>query len=524
MRLLRWLLVCVLLAASLIAHAETIYGIAFGSTLSVFDSANASSPFGIAITGLQPAETVLGLDFRPLNEELYALGSTGRLYTLNVTTAAATLVAPLAADPGDFTNAFTSLNGTLFGFDFDPVTDRIRVVSDTGQNLRVDSVSGLVATDTDLNPGTPNLVAAAYSNNVASSAVTTLYTIDATANALFIQNPANDGTEVLVGPLGLEAESAIGFDISPGGSAFATISVGGTSFFCSVNLATGAATILDTVGIGVVPIDSITALHGGTISFSSASYTVAEGNGTATVTVSRDGGASATTSVTFRTGNGTATSPADFANSNQIVTFLPGETVKNVSIPIVSDAIDETNETVLLALADPSASAVLGSPSSAQLVIVDDDEPADLSIGKAASPPNVPQGGNAVFTITVTNDGPGAATNVVVTDPLPASFTFVSATPSQGSCSGTTTVTCTLGTLNAGSSATVTITTTATGGPGAYGNTATVTAAESDPQSSDNSTTTPVTILGAADVPTLHPFMLLLLMAMIAGVALLRSR
>jgi uncharacterized repeat protein (TIGR01451 family) len=250
---------------------------------------------------------------------------------------------------------------------------------------------------------------------------------------------------------------------------------------------------------------------------------VDEGNGTATITVNRLGGVLATTTVTLRTSNGSATAPTDYADSDQTVTFLPGESTKNTSIPIASDSIDEVNETIMIALSNVSSGAVLFGTSSAQLQIVDDDEPADLSISKTAAPPIVPRGGDVVFTITVTNDGPGAATNVEVTDPLPASFTFVSATPSQGSCSGTTTITCALGTLNAASSATVTITATATGGSGAYGNTATVTAAETDPQSSDNSATAPLAILGAADVPALHPSMLLLLMAMIVGVVLLRS-
>ena len=74
--------------------------------------------------GLQASETVVGLDVRAGGAtpgELYALGSTGRLYTVNTTTGVATLKSTLAADPADTTDAFTALSGTEFGVDFNPV-------------------------------------------------------------------------------------------------------------------------------------------------------------------------------------------------------------------------------------------------------------------------------------------------------------------------------------------------------------------------------------------------------------------
>lgn len=79
---------------------------------------------------------------------------------------------------------------------------------------------------------------------------------------------------------------------------------------------------------------------------------------------------------------------------------------------------------------------------------------ADLAITKIA-PATVESGDQLEFAITVTNNGPDTATNVDVTDVLPAGVTYVSATPSQGSCSGATTVTCNLGTLLNGGSATI---------------------------------------------------------------------
>lgn len=82
----------------------------------------------IAITGLAAGETIVGIDFRPADDNLFAVSSASRLYTINVTTGAAT-----AANGGALTAA---LNGTAFGVGFNPQVDRLRIHSDTEQNLR----------------------------------------------------------------------------------------------------------------------------------------------------------------------------------------------------------------------------------------------------------------------------------------------------------------------------------------------------------------------------------------------------
>ena len=117
------------------------------------------------ITGLQANDTIVGIDFRPANGQLYALGNGSRLYTINLATGAATQVGSAQLTP--------MLTGTSFGFDFNPTVDRIRVVSNSGQNLRLDPNTGLVAvTDAMLNPGTPAVSAAAYTNNFAGATTT----------------------------------------------------------------------------------------------------------------------------------------------------------------------------------------------------------------------------------------------------------------------------------------------------------------------------------------------------------------
>jgi len=82
--------------------------------------------------------------------------------------------------------------------------------------------------------------------------------------------------------------------------------------------------------------------------------------------------------------------------------------------------------------------------------------PADLSVTKTDSPDPVNVGENVTYIINVTNHGP-ESTTVTLADTLPSQVTFVSATPSQGSCSGTSNITCDLGNMNSGTGATVTI-------------------------------------------------------------------
>ncbi len=108
-------------------------------------------------------------------------------------------------------------------------------------------------------------------------------------------------------------------------------------------------------------------------SFSSAAYSVGEGDGHATVTISRAGYAATAVSVHFATANGTATEGSDYTDASQTVSFANGETSKTVSIPITDDSLIEGNETVQLSLSGPSTGTTLGSPSTATLTIVDND-------------------------------------------------------------------------------------------------------------------------------------------------------
>ena len=221
-----------------------------GSSLTRFDSNSPGSTTTFPVTGLQPGETLVGIDFRPASGVLYGVGTTNRLYTLNTATGVATQV----GTAGQFT-----LNGTAFGTDFNPLVDRIRQVSNTEQNLRINpNTAALTATDSALNPA-GNIVAVAYSNNNASGSPTTLYAIDSVAGTLVTIGGINSspspnlGSINTVGSLGLgtNLNDSIGFDITEGGTAFATITAAGQSRLFSINLTTGAATLVGTIGSGV---------------------------------------------------------------------------------------------------------------------------------------------------------------------------------------------------------------------------------------------------------------------------------
>jgi hypothetical protein len=234
------------------------FGVSNTGNLIRFDLASPGTIVSAApITGLAAGETILGIDFRPLTGELYALGSTSRLYVLDyIDTSSA-----VQATPVGNADAFT-LNGTAFGFDFNPTVDRIRVVSNANQDLRLNPNDGtLAATDTalaypagDVNAGAnPDVAGSAYTNSVAGATTTTLYGIDVarSPDALVTQNPPNAGVLNTVGSLGVNATAVLGFDIAPGtNSAFATLIVGGVSSLYQINLTTGAATLVGGISGG----------------------------------------------------------------------------------------------------------------------------------------------------------------------------------------------------------------------------------------------------------------------------------
>lgn len=237
------------------SRAETIYGITTANQLVNFDSASpgtVSAP--LAVTGLGVGEQILGIDFRPATPGvLVGLGSSGNVYTINRNTGAATSIL-----------SGVNLNGNSFGVDFNPVPNALRIVGDAEQNLRITAGgTGVVNNDAALNPGNPNIVGAAYSNNVAGgvNGQTTLYVIDSLTDQVLTQGSVNfppgtspnTGTLFPVGALGFDTNENVGFDVSGiTGQAFASLTAptGIASQLFTINLGTGAATLVGGIGGG----------------------------------------------------------------------------------------------------------------------------------------------------------------------------------------------------------------------------------------------------------------------------------
>lgn len=131
---------------------------------------------------------------------------------------------------------------------------------------------------------------------------------------------------------------------------------------------------------------------------------------------------------------------------------------------------------------------------------------ANLGITMTDAPDPITAGSNLMYTVTVSNAGPDTATGVTVSDTLPAGVTFVSSTPSQGSCTGTTTQSCNLGDIANAGSATIALVVTPINGNSALSNTATVTALTVDSVAGNNSATATTAVNNPAPtITSLNP-------------------
>ncbi|MCX4784445.1 DUF4394 domain-containing protein [Streptomyces sp. NBC_01264] len=180
-----------------------------------FDVSKPSKAWSLGkVTGLSGDMKIVGIDFRVQDAKLYGVGDKGGIYTLSTTDAKVMKVSQLTV----------ALSGTSFGIDFNPAANRLRVVSNSGQNLRhnIDDAAAALGTTADVmltNPPMPPSTAmgvtdAAYTNNDLNPATaTTLYALDTTADRISVQSPANAGTLAPTGQLGTDAVGDAGFDI-----------------------------------------------------------------------------------------------------------------------------------------------------------------------------------------------------------------------------------------------------------------------------------------------------------------------
>jgi Domain of unknown function (DUF4394) len=261
---------------SLFILLVALCGSSFGVTIRAIDSQNRLVTFDSVNPGVltsartlklpslnlydsnRPMERIVSMAFRaadgPATTRLWGLTNYGNIVPVNIG----------PADIGAPAIKVTNLNGTAFGFGFDPTSAvNMLLVSNLEQNLRIKFNTAEVFTQTPLSyfmgsPADPNIVALAYDNNLSGVTQRTPYMIDSAADSLvMLLPPFSDGVIRTVGPLGVNASEITGLTIyttgtvgSPVNTAFAAITSPGDSVskLYTIDLSTGAATLVGTIG------------------------------------------------------------------------------------------------------------------------------------------------------------------------------------------------------------------------------------------------------------------------------------
>jgi hypothetical protein len=361
----------------------------------------------VTVTGVAAGEALVGIDYRPATGQLYGLGvnggaNTATLYLIDPQTGAAT--AAVAGTTGaialaDASGAPVDLPAGGYGFDFNPTVDRIRVVTSSGLNFRlnpntgtaVDGNAAVAGTQPDAGInglGATGIAGTAYTNGFGqplTGGVTSQYGLDPASDTLFIQTPPNTGTQTQPVPITLDGArldftEVSGFDIPAGvrvtasgtpaaGRAFAVLTVGGQPGYYQIDLATGAATFL-----GAAP----TALGGlalgdapaGSISFGNTTASAKEGEALEFIMVRRNGNNGAV-SATVEVVGGSATAGTDFVAGPYTVTFADGETVASLFVQLNTDRLREFRESIRLRITAVTNAAVIGPSFNATGTVID---------------------------------------------------------------------------------------------------------------------------------------------------------
>ena len=263
MRLAKRLLLAAAASATAViatpATAEVIIGLTDANSLVRFSSNDPGTTSGqVAVTGLVAGDRLVGIDKRTSavsgNGLLYGVGlgqGSGRIYTIDPMTGTASLVSTLAPDPADMASPFpfASVSGSSFGVDFNPVPDRLRVTSNTGQNLRINVDTGLVQLDGpltyqagDANAGaTGRITSVAYANPDADPMTgTVLRGTDSGLELVTLHVDPNGGTLQTLVSIPYATTDEVGYDIS---------GTTGLHYFSFTNEATGLSELF-TFGAG----------------------------------------------------------------------------------------------------------------------------------------------------------------------------------------------------------------------------------------------------------------------------------
>jgi hypothetical protein len=355
-----------------------------------------------------------------------------------------------ASAPGDYTAALGTLN---FAAGETSKTFNVAVVNDT--EIEPTETVNLALTDTQssvtLSTATLNIL---DNDNPAASVQlsNTAYSVDETGGSVDVTialSHSVDGdltVNYVTGDAGTDAATAdadyttttgsvtfLGNTNAPGGQGETskTISIpilddaeveGTETFGFTISLPGGSTANLATPSSATITINDDDLA--GDFEFSSLRYDVAETGDHATVTVRRVGGSSGTASVDYWTTDGSATAPADYAASTGTLTFANGETTKAFTVPVVWDGAGEGDETVNLALANPSAGSDLANNSASVIHIGDDGASGPVQFSASSYSVNEAAG---TVTITVTRSGGSLG------GPVTVDYTTSPGTASSGS-------------------------------------------------------------------------------------------
>ncbi len=249
-------------AGAAAAAAVDVVGLVDGTSLVRFTTGD-PTPVGepATVSGMAGDTRLVGIDYRVQDGLLYGVGDEGGLYSLTES-GTADRVGELSVP----------LDGEVFGVDFNPAANALRIISDTGQNLRQpfattplpDTVADTKLSNPAQAPATGTVpangvVSAAYTNNdTEDTTATSLFVLDAAAGRISLQAPANAGTLSPSGSLGVEADAGWGFDIhtdSDGvNTGYVTLQVGGGYELHSVDLLSGTASRIGTLDDAVTDI------------------------------------------------------------------------------------------------------------------------------------------------------------------------------------------------------------------------------------------------------------------------------
>jgi hypothetical protein len=248
-------------AAAAATPAYVVYALADANLIRFSSTTPSTIDATVPITGIAAGDVLHGIDVRPATGQLYGMGvnstpnpDTLRLYVIDRATGQATAVTVGTVN--------ATGNASRYAIDFNPASDRVRVIDDTGGNQRLNPNNGaLAANDTPLSPAGANVRGIAYDRNVAarsapSTTPTTLYAIKADGNLVHVGGlngtpSPNGGVVTNVGPLGaVPGSNSVGFDITADNVGLASIPIGLGEYLHVVDLASGHATAIGPIGTG----------------------------------------------------------------------------------------------------------------------------------------------------------------------------------------------------------------------------------------------------------------------------------